>query len=384
MDAGPGFRRFEHRFEEGLALHTFDLHTLGWGPSHDQHFERYRRTGYEPGRMAWRSHDLLGVITATGSCKARVSGRFRHQTTVPADYPVVGDWVALHLPSPEGDGVIEGLLPRKSAISRKAASANGKVEEQVLVANVDTVFLVSSLNREFNPRRIERYLITAWESGAEPVIVLNKADLCPDPQEYLDRLGPIAAGLPVVLTSAETGLGVEELSAYLGAGRTAAFLGSSGVGKSSLINRLAGRPIRATGAIREDDDRGRHTTTRSDLILLPSGGVLVDTPGLRELAPWASEEGLDQTFGDIAELAAGCRFRDCRHQSEPGCAVLQAVDEGSLSPERLAAYRKLERERAFLRRRQSQQELLSHRRAIKRFAREIRQRERLSSYREDA
>lgn len=177
---------------------------------------------------------------------------------------------------------------------------------------------------------------------------------------------------------------MEELSAYLGAGRTAAFLGSSGVGKSSLINRLAGRPIRATGAIREDDDRGRHTTTRSDLILLSSGGVLVDTPGLRELAPWASEEGLDQTFGDIAELAAGCRFRDCRHQSEPGCAVLQAVDEGSLSPERLAAYRKLERERAFLRRRQSQQELLSHRRAIKRFAREIRQRERLSSYREDA
>lgn len=363
-------------------MSSFDLGVLGWGPAHDLQFQTYRQDGCEPGRVAGRSHDLFDVLTAGGARRARVSGRYRHQAAVPAHYPLVGDWVALRLPPLDGDAVIEGLLPRNSAISRKAPAASGKIEEQVLVANVDTVFLVSSLNREFNPRRIERYLITAWESGADPVILLNKADLCRDPQEYLSSLGLIASGVPVLLTSAATGQGLEALAPYVAPGRTVAFLGSSGVGKSSLINRLAGREIRATGAIREGDDRGRHTTTRSDLILLPGGGVLIDTPGLRELAPWSSEEGLDQTFSDIAALAGHCRFSDCRHRGEPGCAVLDALEDGRLSPDRLAAYRKLQREQAFLRRQQSRRELLQRNRWHKQIAKATRQRERLGLARE--
>ncbi|BAS27859.1 ribosome small subunit-dependent GTPase A [Limnochorda pilosa] len=357
-------------------MSLFDLRILGWGPMHDPPFETYRSGGCEPARVAGHSHDVYTVLTAAGSRLARVSGRYRHQAATRAEYPVVGDWVALRGPATSGEGVIEGLLPRRSAISRKAAAPNGKVEEQVLAANVDTVFLVSSLNREFNPRRIERYLITAWESGADPVVVLNKADLCADPDAHQDLLGPVAAGVPVFLTSAATGRGLEALAPYLGAGRTVAFLGSSGVGKSSLINRLAGRELQATGAIRDDDDRGRHTTTRSDLILLPGGALLVDTPGLRELAPWSSEEGLDQTFADIAELARGCRFSDCRHEGEPECSVQTALDEGRLSPERLAAYRKLRREQAFLRRKQDQRERLERQRWGKQLAKATRQRER--------
>lgn len=355
---------------------TFDLRVLGWGPMHDQRFEMYRGAGCEPGRVARRSHDVYTVLTASGARMARVSGRYRYEAVTSADYPVVGDWVALRLPATEGEGVIEGLVPRQSAISRKAAAANGKVEEQVLAANVDTVFLVSSLNQEFNPRRIERYLVTAWESGATPVLVLNKADLCADPQEYFDLLGPIAVGLPVCLTSAATGQGLEALTPYVGSGRTVAFLGSSGVGKSSLINRLAGRDVQATGAIRDDDDRGRHITTRSDLILLPDGGILVDTPGLRELALWSSGEGLGQTFVDITEMAQGCRFRDCRHQGEPGCAVRAALEAGRLAPERLAAYRKLQREQAFLQSRQDRQQMLARQRWHKQLAKATRQRER--------
>lgn len=353
-----------------------DLRALGWDAARDAQFAEFVRTcavSVVPARIARRGTDAYLALTEAGPWLARVSGRYRREAgEKPGAYPVVGDWVAVR--PAEGKGAIEGLLPRRTAFVRKAPAPHARssrLDEQVLVANVDVAFLVSSLNEEFNPRRIERYLVMTWESGAEPVLVLNKADLCGDPGGYLARLGPTAAGVPVVLTSAVTGAGMDELAARMAPGRTVAFLGSSGVGKSSLVNGLIGRRVMATGAIR-DDGRGRHTTTRSDLLVLPSGAILIDTPGLRELAPWAAEAALDQTFADVAELAEGCRFRDCRHDGEPGCAVQSALEGGRLSPERLASYRKLQREQAFLRAQVDIRERLARRRSAKQLAKAIR------------
>jgi ribosome biogenesis GTPase len=274
----------------------------------------------------------LDVATEAALLRVRIPGRFAHEGTDVA----VGDWIAL-----AGDSV-DAVLPRRSAIVRNAAGRATRI--QTLVANVDVAFVVSSLGPEFEARRIERYLVTIWESGASPEIVLTKADRVDDRSGYLAEIDATAIGVPVHVVSARTGEGCDELRARIAPGVTAVLLGSSGVGKSTLVNRFVGSERMDTGETREDDDEGRHTTTHRELILLPGGGIVIDTPGLRELQLAENAAGFDTAFADVEELAAQCRFNDCAHEGEPGCAVLAAVEDGSLAPERLESWRKLQRE----------------------------------------
>lgn len=318
------------------------LETLGWTSSFEEAFRSFGDNGLTPGRISAGFTHLYRVLTGDGELLAEVAGRFRHQAGGPEDFPAVGDWVALEARPDEGRATIHAVLPRKSAFVRKAAGDAALA--QVLAANVDTVFLVAGLDGDFNPRRVERALVLAWESGAAPVVLLNKADLCSDADARRSEMEAVAPGVPVFVVSGREGDGMEALAPYLATGRTVALLGSSGVGKSTIVNRLLGEERQRTSEVREHDQRGRHTTTHRELIVLPGGAVLLDTPGLREVQLWATEEGLATAFDDVARLATACRFRDCRHRGEPGCAVLAAVASGELDEERLASHRKLEAE----------------------------------------
>jgi ribosome biogenesis GTPase / thiamine phosphate phosphatase len=328
---------------------TVSLQDLGWTSALAEAFAPHAAAGLTAARVSLEHTHIYRVLTPEGERLARVAGRLRHTTSSRAEFPAVGDWVALEPTASTAHASetdrIHAVLPRFSRFSRRAAG--NPTEEQVVAANVDVVFLVSALDRDFNPRRIERYLVAAWESGASPVIVLNKADLVDDPRAFVREVEPIAATVPVVAASVKRPESMELLRERIGPGRTAALLGSSGVGKSSIANVLIGEERLATREVRERDSRGRHTSTNRQLVLLPGGGILIDTPGMRELQLWETGEALSGAFGDIDELSAGCRFRDCRHSSEPGCAVVAAVAEGRLPAERLENFRKLQQEQAF-------------------------------------
>jgi ribosome biogenesis GTPase len=318
------------------------LESLGWNATWAGHFEPHARAGLVPARVAVEHKELYLCLAEQGETRAAVSGRFRHLACARADFPAVGDWVALE--AGDGTAVIHAVLPRAGKFSRKAP---GKAsEEQVLAANLDTLFVVTSCNRDFNPRRLERYL-SAAAAGVQPVLLLNKRDLCEDPDRLAGDLRAVLPQVHVHALSALHGAGLDALLPYLGAGRTVALVGSSGVGKSTLLNRLRGQESQAVQPVRAGDDRGRHTTTHREMVSLPQGGLLIDNPGLRELQLWEDADE-DQAFADIAELAAGCRFADCTHEGEPRCAVQQALADGLLSPERLESYRKLRRELAYL------------------------------------
>ncbi len=321
------------------------LHQLGWTDRFEQHFRPHRSAGLVPARVAREDRDRYVVLESGGARDAVLAGRLRHAARGPADLPAVGDWVAVR-PASSGASAIAAVLPRASAFVRKRAGET--TEEQVVAANVDTVFLVSGLDGDFNPRRIERYLAAAWASGAEPVVVLNKADLADDPGARLAEAVALAPGASVVLLSASSGAGLDALAPWLRAGRTVALVGSSGVGKSTLANALLGDGRQAVGAVREDDSRGRHTTTCRELLPLPGGAWLVDTPGMRELALWGDEDGADGAFPDIETLAERCRFRDCAHAGEPGCAVGAALEAGALAPARFESWQRLGRELRWL------------------------------------
>ncbi|GAM97480.1 probable GTPase related to EngC [alpha proteobacterium U9-1i] len=319
------------------------IEEFGWNDALRAAFAPHAAAGLSAARVVAHHRGLWRLVTEAGECAGRLSGRFAADAAQ-GEHPVVGDWLAIERVGNDGDALIQALMPRKSTFSRRAA---GGVGVQIVAANVDIAFLVASLNNDLNPRRLERYLVATRDSGATPVIVLTKADLSADVAGERQAVADIAAGAPVVTLSALTGQGLQALDQWLRPGVTAALLGSSGAGKSTLLNALAGSALMSTGAVREADDRGRHTTTHRELFRLPSGALLIDTPGMRELGLVADDAALDESFTDIAELMPGCKFTNCTHASEPGCAILAALADGSLSAERWQSYLKLQRELAF-------------------------------------
>lgn len=297
-----------------------------------------------PARVVLQERDAYRAVCEQGEIDAAISGAFRHRALTPVDFPAVGDFVMMDI---EADrGVIQEILPRSSVFVRRASGTAR--QEQVVAANVDTVFVCMALNNDFNLRRLERYLSVTWESGAHPVVVLTKADLCADKELKLREIEPVALGADIITCSAMESEGCELLRPYLAPGDTVAFLGSSGVGKSTLINRLLNEERQKTNGLR-DDDKGRHTTTRRELLTLDCGCMVIDTPGMRELGMWDAGEGIERAFSDVTELARQCRFHDCSHGSEPGCALRAAIREGRLSEERFLSYQKLQSENALAR-----------------------------------
>lgn len=344
----------------------FTLEELGWRTHLDAELEDH--PGTIPGRIAVEHRSAYVVLSDHGEVWAQTSGRLRHHSARAA-LPAVGDWVACRVNPGESKATITAVLPRWSKFSRQEAGMD--TDEQVLAANIDLVWITQALDRDLNPRRLERYLAMTWAGGADPVIVLTKADTCDDPEAARASLGAAGAGAAVYITSSVTGEGIDELAALLRPGRTIALLGSSGVGKSTLVNSLAGTGIMKTAALRPDG-RGRHTTTHRELLLIPGRGLIVDTPGMRELQLWDDAGSIDTTFDDIATLAEDCRFRDCVHATEPGCAVTAAVDNGRLGRDRLQSYHKLQRELRHLALKRDQRAAAEERRKMRAFSRSIR------------
>jgi ribosome biogenesis GTPase / thiamine phosphate phosphatase len=339
---------------------AFDLAALGWTARLADAFAPHAAEGLVPARVALEHTHIYRVFSEAGEWLARVSGRLRHRATVRVDFPAVGDWVAIEPPAEGGDARIRAVLPRSSRFSRRAAG--DPTEEQIVAANIDTVFLVSGLDGDFNPRRIERYLVVAWDSGATPVIVLNKVDVVEDVDAVVEVVRAVAAGAAIHAVSCRQPGTLDVLRQYLGYGQTGALLGSSGVGKSSIVNQLVGHEMLRTREVRASDSRGRHVSTARQLVMLPGQGVLIDTPGMRELQLWDPGDAVGETFADIETRAAGCRFRDCQHRSEPGCAVRSAVEAGEIPALRLESFHKLLGEQAYQARQQDERALLEEKR----------------------
>ncbi|MEO6004117.1 MAG: ribosome small subunit-dependent GTPase A [Opitutus sp.] len=320
------------------------LASLGWDDAWALEFAPHGAAGLEPARVVCElRRNFYAVQTASGELLAECGGGFFHHARTPDEFPAVGDWVAVRQRAGESRADLHAVLPRRTKFSRRAAGSE-KIE-QIVAANIDIVFLVSGLDRNFNPKRIQRFLVATQESGARPVIILNKTDLCADPEAVRTEIQTAARGVDVHLTSTTTRKGIKALArTYAIAGRTLAFIGSSGVGKSSLINALVRDADLPTAEVREKDSKGRHTTTRRELVATPSGALVIDTPGMRELQLWGVEDGIDDVFVDIKALSLACRFSNCGHTNEPGCAVQAALKTGELPLARFEAYRKLKAE----------------------------------------
>jgi len=314
-----------------------DLKSLGAGPEIYGAFETYAVQDLTLARVAVAQRDQYRILTEDAEWPAEASGALWYRTPDRAAMPVVGDWVAARMAGDQA--VVEAVLPRRTFFSRRAPGRRDT--EQPIAANIDLVFLVCGLDGDFNLRRLERYLTLAAESGAQPVVVLNKADLCRDLSASVAQTAAVARDAPVVTASTRAAPGIDALTAFLGPGRTVALLGSSGVGKSTLVNCILGEERLRTNQVRESDSRGRHTTTHRELVPLGAGGALIDTPGMRELQLWAGQDSVDRTFDEVSAIALQCRFRDCSHSGELGCAVEAAVLDQSIGAERWASYRKL-------------------------------------------
>ena len=328
-----------------------NLSDLGWNDYFSREFEQYRAEGFIPARVAREHKERYQLYCEPGELTAEITGRLRHLAISRADYPAVGDWVAITPFDDNKSAVIHAVLPRKSKFLRKAAGL--KTDEQIIAANIDIIFLVMGLDGDFNPRRLERYLTSAWDSGASPVIVLNKTDLCENIEDRIEEVRSAAFDIPTIPISASRTEGVENVKEQIKPGQTAAFLGSSGVGKSTIINAILGEERLKTQSVREDDSRGRHTTTWREMILIPDGGIVIDTPGMRELQLWTDDNSLKGSFDDIERLAQSCKFNDCSHTNEPGCAVLEAITSGELLQSRFNNYLKMQKEIRYLEQRQN-------------------------------
>jgi ribosome biogenesis GTPase / thiamine phosphate phosphatase len=326
-----------------------DLTTLGWSEFFEVNFRPYAEQGYTCGRVALEHKNLFRVYTQHGEARAENSGKLRHEALNRSELPAVGDWVVISSRQERDRVIIHAVLPRRTSFARKIAGS--RTEEQIVGANIDTVFLVTSLNQDFSLRRVERYLVTAWESGANPIIVLSKADLCDWLSDAINEVQAIARGVPIHAISVVNGYGLQDIAQFFKRGQTVALLGSSGVGKSTLINHLTGVDHLKVQTVREHDDRGKHTTTHRELVLLPDGGLVLDTPGMREFQLWDSDDGLQLVFDDIEAVAGHCYFSDCQHQGEPHCAVREALAAGTLDGERYQSYEKLQKELKYLARR---------------------------------
>ncbi|MCP5496463.1 MAG: ribosome small subunit-dependent GTPase A [Leptospiraceae bacterium] len=347
------------------------LESLGWDSFFESNFHPYKSQDFEPARIIAEYRDLYKVITMDSlELIAEVSGKFEYTAAERGDFPVTGDWVVIRKLQNNNKAIIYHVLERKSKFSRKIPTA--KTEEQIVSANIDIAFIVQGLDHNYNLRRLERYLVMAWESGAKPVILLNKADLCEDIEDVLLEVSSVALDTPVYIIDSFSQAGYECFSKYLEAGKTFVFLGSSGVGKSTIINNLMGKNVQKTNSVRENDSRGRHTTTNKQLFLLGERGILIDTPGMRELQLWNSETGLKETFLDVEELLKSCRFKNCSHEAEPGCAVQEALENGSLDPIRYEHYQKLQKEIKYLESRQDESLALQRKWDEKKFHKKIR------------
>jgi ribosome biogenesis GTPase len=325
---------------------------LGWDEEWEGSAAPWHGQGFVIGRVAAEDRGSYVVLTAGGERRAEVSGRYLYAATAPSDFPKVGDWAVLSTHDDSDADVIHAILRRRSWLSRKTPGE--ATEEQVLAANIDVIFVVQGLDHDFNLRRLERHLVMIHEGGARPAVVLNKADLQEDHEPFIGGVRSVSPGVEILTTSAVTGFGVDRLAKFIREGQTYAFIGSSGAGKSSLINRLLGRSHFRTEEVRGKDSRGRHTTARRELVRIPGGGLLIDTPGIREFRLWDGEGGVDETYAEIAALAAGCRYSDCTHSREAGCAVLRAVEEGHIPRPRYESYLKLRKELAYLEARQKE------------------------------
>ena len=336
------------------------LTELGWNDALEAAFAPLADGTVVPGRVVLEHNHVYRVRAADGEHLAETSGRIKHLATGRRELPAVGDWVAVRVDPSGGRSVIRAILPRRSWFSRKAAGR--ETEEQIIAANIDTVLLVFGLDHPVNPRSIERYLVVARRSGADPVVVLNKADLSGDVPAAVAEATAAAGDAPVIAVSAKADGQAEPIEPYLRPGVTLALLGPSGAGKSTLVNRLVGREVLPTGEVRDWDARGRHTSVHRELVIRDGGGLIIDTPGMRELALWDTDTPVAETFADIAELAAACRFRDCRHDREPGCAVKQAVEAGTIEADRYASFLKLQNEQEETEKLRSERELIDAKR----------------------
>ena len=348
------------------------LEVLGWDEARTHDIEPWAgKEAHQPGRVLIGFNYLYRVGVEDGEFDAVLSGRLKHHAERQRELPAVGDWVVVRKRPQEDRGAIVAVLPRRSRFSRRVAG--NVTDEQVVAANVDVVFIVMALDHDFSIRRLERYLLLGRESGAAPVVLLTKPDICDDLPARVAEVLSAAGDVPVHVLSPKLNQGLDQVATYVTAGRTAALLGSSGVGKSTIINRLAGADVRKTREVREADSKGRHTTTHRELVVLPGGGLMIDTPGMRELQLWDASEGVRDTFDDIEALAAGCHFTDCRHRDEPRCAVKAAVDEGRIEADRLASYLKLQDELAYLARQQDERAQIDEKRRGKIGAKALRQ-----------
>lgn len=348
-----------------------NLDLLGWNEDLSLNFAPFAAQQLQIGRVACQHRQSYTLLTETGEVSAEISGKFRYQALNTEDLPCIGDWVVISAFKGQ-TATIQHILPRRTMFSRKVAGTTTDV--QLIAANIDSVFLVCGLDHDFNLRRIERYLVMIWDSGARPIIVLNKVDIGEQVEQHLLDLEAITVDIPIVQISALYHQGLDELTPWLQPGQTVALLGSSGVGKSTLTNQLMGEQIQEVQVVRADDSRGRHTTTSRQLMCLPSGAVLIDTPGLREIQLWTTQTRVSTVFNEIESLAKQCRFRDCQHQQEPGCAVQAALSNGQLDIKRLQSYQKLCKEEAYLHRKQNQKARINTKARWKRITKSMRQR----------